>query len=255
MHKLAYNNKAMLITVTVLSILLVPSLADAWGPLTHVYLGYQVLDAGAALIPAGIYAILKKFRQDFLYGNLSADIIMGRRFQDLKENSHDWHVAWDLLDAAHTDRMKAFAYGYILHLCSDSVVHNVEKSRVPFSHSLLEIKSDSIIDKKYRRILRRLDKTMQKRNDRTLENALDSMFFSFKTNKRIFKSLLLLSRLPNYTPFSNFIDHRFPYDISLMDIYTYHEESIRRMIDLLANGKDSPVLNEHPMGRHIKKAS
>lgn len=245
----------MLILSFIFSILLIPSIADAWGPLTHIYLGYQVLDIGAALIPAGIYTILKKHRHDFLYGNVSADIILGRRFQSVETNSHNWDIAWKLLGAAKTDRQKAFAYGYLMHLCADSVVHNLEKHRLPFSHSLIELKSDSIIDKKYRRVMKRLDKAMQKENDFFLEKRLESMFFSFKTNRRIFKGFLVLSRLPNYSPVSNFIDNRFPYEITVSNIYSFQQESISRMFELLNNGKDSAALNQHPLGRYQRKAS
>ncbi len=245
----------MLILVVFLAILLVPSLADAWGPLTHVYLGYQIIDIGAALIPAGIYGILKKYKNDFLYGNLSADIILGRRYHSFEKNSHNWDIAWKLLDASKTDRQKAFAYGYLMHLCADTVVHNNEPSEIPFSHSLLEIKSDSIVDKKYRRTMRKLDKKMQRKNDVFLEKKLESLFFSFKTNRRLFKGLLLLSRVPNYSPVSNFIDSRFPYRITVGDIYNYQQESLSRMFELLINGKDAEVLREQPLGRYTRKAS
>ena len=245
----------MLILTFLLSILFIPSIADAWGPLTHVYLGYQILDLGAALIPAGIYTLLKTYRNDFLYGNVSADIILGRRFQPFEHNSHNWDKAWKLLDSSRTERQKAFAYGYLMHLCADTVVHNMSKSSVPFSHSLLEIKSDSIIDKKYRRVLKRLDKAMQRKNDRFLEKRLESVVFSFKTNRRIFKSILLLSRLPNYAPVSNFIDHRFPYEITVADIYNSQQESLKRMIELLSDGRDSEVLKSSPLGRYLKKVS
>jgi hypothetical protein len=245
----------MFVLVCILSFLLIPSIADAWGPLTHVYLGYQVLDVGAALIPAGLYSILKKYKNDFLYGNLCADIILGRRFQVFNKNSHNWDIAWKLLKSSKSDRQQAFAYGYLMHLCADTVVHNRESSRIPFSHSLIEIKSDSIIDKKYRRMLKRLDKVMQKKNDIFLEKKLESLIFSFKTNRRIFKGFLLLSRLPNYSPVSNFIDHRFPYEINVGDIYNFQQESLSRMFELLTNGKDSEVLKEEPLGRYHRKAS
>ncbi len=245
----------MMILVFLLSILFIPSVADAWAPLTHVYLGYQVLDFGAALIPAGIYTLLRKYRNDFLYGNLSADIILGRRFQGIEKNSHNWDIAWKLFGSAKTDRQQAFAYGYLMHLCADTVIHNMEKSSIPFSHSLIEIKADSIVDKKYRRILKRLDKAMQKKNDVFMERKLESLFFSFKTNKRIFKGMLVLSRLPNYTPVSNFIDHRFPYKITVGDIYNFRQESLDRMVELLNNGRDSEVLKDHPLGRYQRKAS
>ncbi len=245
----------MFVITCILSFLLIPSIADAWGPLTHVYLGYQILDIGAALVPAGVYSIIKKYKNDFLYGNLSADIILGRRFQVFDKNSHNWDIAWKLFGSSKTDRQKAFAYGYLMHLCADTVVHNLETFRIPFSHSLLEIKSDSILDKKYRRMLKRLDKVMQKKNDVFMEKKLESLFFSFKTNKRIFKGFLLLSRLPNYTPVSNFIDNRFPYEITIGDIYNFQQESLSRMFELLSNGIDSEVLKEEPLGRYHRKAS
>lgn len=238
-----------------LAVFLVPSIADAWGPLTHVYLGYQVLDIGAALIPAGIYSILKKYKNDFLYGNLCADMIFGRRFHSFEKNSHNWDIAWKLFNASKTERQKVFAYGYLLHLCADTVVHNLEPDGIPFSHSLLEIKSDSIVDKKFRRIMKRLDKVMQKKNDVFLEKKLESLIFSFKTNKRLFKSLLILSRLPNYAPVSHFIDNRFPYEITVGDIYNFQEQSLERMFELLNNGENSAVLHNHPLGRYHRKAS
>lgn len=245
----------MFIAVVFFAIVLIPSVADAWGPLTHVYLGFQLIDVGAALIPAGIYGILKKYTNDFLYGNLCADIILGRRFHSFEKNSHNWDIAWELLSASKTDRQRAFAYGYLSHLCADSVVHNLKPSKIPFSHSLLEIKSDSIVDKKYRRILKRLDKAMQKKNDVFLEKRLESLIFSFKTNKRVFKGLLLLSRLPNYRPLSKFIDNRFPYAITASDICDFQQQSLERMIELFNNGRDAQVLCGDPLGKYHKKAS
>jgi len=245
----------MLAAACLLSILFIPSVAHAWGPLTHIYLGYQVLEIGAALLPIGIYRIIKKYKNDFLYGNVSADIIFGRRFQGHDKSSHNWHIAWKLLEAAKTDRQKAFVYGYLSHLGADAVVHNIKKSRVPFGHSILEVKADSMLDKKYRRALKDLDKVMQKRHDTFLESMLESLMFSFKTNRRIFKGVLFLSRIPNYSPLSNFIDDRFPFEIPVVDIHNFREQSLSMMLELLTSGKDSEVTKKHPLGRHIKKAS
>ena len=100
-----------------------------------------------------------------------------------------------------------------------------------------------------------LDKAMQKKNDVFLEKRLESLIFSFKTNKRVFKGLLLLSRLPNYRPVSNFIDHRFPYAITVSDIYNFQQQSLERMVELFNNGRDAQVLDEHPMGKYHRQAS
>jgi hypothetical protein len=247
-----------MVFIVFLIVFFIPSIAHAWGPLTHISLGCQLLDLGPAIIPAGIYTILKKYRNDYLYGNLSADIILGRRFQGFETNSHSWSVAWKLMDATRTDRQKAFAYGYLMHLCADTVIHNIESNGVPFHHSLFEMRSDSLVDKQYRRKIKTLDKYMQKKHDLFLERMLESLIFSFKTNKRLFKGILLLSRVPNYTPVSAFIDNRFPYDISLEKIYKYRAESLEKMIALLKDGKESTVMETHPLGRYRrtgKKAS
>ncbi len=245
----------VLFLICFLSIFFIPSIAEAWGSLTHVYLGTQLLEIGAPLIPVGVYSILKKYKNDFLYGNLSADILMGRRFQSIEKNSHDWSIAWNMINTARSDRKKAFAYGYLMHLCADSVVHNLDTFKQPFSHSWIELKSDSIVDKKYRRIMKQLDKVMQKKNDLFMEKRLESQFFSFKTNKRIFKGILMLSKLPNYSPVSKFIDNRVPYDIRDVDINDFQRESLARMCALLTHGKDSEVLKEHPLGKYIRRAS
>jgi hypothetical protein len=246
----------MIVAILVASFLLmVPSFADAWGPLTHLYLGSELIEIAGSLIPAALYGLLKKYRKDFLYGNLSADIILGRRFQTVEKNSHNWDIAWDLIDSAETDRQRAFAYGYLMHLGADSVVHNIKPDGKPFSHSLLEVRSDCLIDGRYRRMLRGLDKYMQKRNDLLLEQRLDSLVFSFKTNKRIFRGFLFLSRLQNSRPVSNFLDNRLPYQVTMGDIYNFRQESLNCMIDLLCNGRESAILATDPMGRFQRKAS
>lgn len=242
----------MFILLCFFSILLIPCMAEAWGPLTHVYLGNQILEAGAAVVPASIYGLLKRFKGDFLYGNLSADIILGRRFQGLHKNSHSWDMGWRLFGLAKTDSQKAFAYGYLTHLSADTVVHNLHMPNLPFLHSILEIKSDSIVDKRYRKILKGLDKIMQNKNDVFLENILESVFFSFRTNRRIFKSFLILSRLPNYTPISNFIDKRLPHEIPVRVIYKFQQESLIKMFELLKDGKNSDVLKKSPLKKRYK---
>jgi len=239
----------MFILICLLSILLIPSIAHAWGPLTHLYLGHQIIELGAALVPAGIYTLLKRFGNDFLYGNLCADIILGRRFQSAEKSSHNWDIGWRLLESAKTNPQKSFAHGYLAHLSADTVIHNLKGKQLPFRHSILEVKADSIIHRDYRGVLRNLHANTL-RNDTLLEDILESVFFSFKTNRRIFKGFLLLSTLPNYRPLSRFIHKRLPNEIPVKDIYKFQQESLNRMFELLKNGKSSKVLREHPLGRH-----
>ena len=84
-----------------LCILLTPTMAFAWGPLTHVYLGNELLSLGA-LIPAGIFQIIRRYKKDFLYGTLMADLVVGKKYLPEHKNSHNWAFAFELLKSAET---------------------------------------------------------------------------------------------------------------------------------------------------------
>lgn len=232
----------------VVSFLLAPSFAFAWGPLTHVYLGNEIFSL-ASLLPAGVYALIRKYRHDFLYGNLMADIIIGKKFLPEDKNSHSWDVALSLLDSANTQQQKAFVYGYMSHLAADTVAHgSLTNTRKNFGHTLVELRADCIIDKKYWFQAVTIDRKVQMRNDSFLERSLESAFFSFKTNKRIFKSILLLSCF-NKERFGNFIQRNSldPASLTRKNIRKLQTESIDRMVDVLCNGREAEVINESPM--------
>lgn len=234
--------------------LLVPSLAFAWGPLTHIYLGSEIYYFGS-LLPAGIYALIRKYRNDFLYGNLMADIIVGKKYLPNERSSHSWDVALNLFETTKTHQQKAFVYGYMSHLAADTVAHEsftVGEKNV--GHTFLELKADSIVDKKYWFQAIAIDKKVQIRNDIFLESSLERVMFSFKTNKRILKSTILLAGL-HQERFSNFIDRNIiiPSAYKKENIKKLHEESLDRMVDLLQNGRDSKVLRQSPLGSQIYK--
>jgi hypothetical protein len=229
-------------------ILLTPSLAFAWGPLTHVYLGNEIFSL-SSLLPAGVYALIRKYRHDFLYGNLMADTIIGKKFLPEDKNSHSWDVALSLLDSAGTQQQKAFVYGYMSHLAADTVAHgSLTNTKKNFGHTLVELRADCIIDKKYWFQAITIDRKVQMRNDSFLERSLESAFFSFKTNKRIFKGVLLLSCF-NKERFGNFIQRNSldPTSLTRKNIRRLQTESIDRMVDVLCNGRESEVINESPM--------
>lgn len=233
----------------IISFLLMPSFAFAWGPLTHIYLGSEIYSIGS-LLPAGIYVLLRKYRHDFLYGNLMADIIIGKKYLPDEKSSHSWDIALNLFESARTQQQKAFVYGYMSHLAADTVAHaGFTRNRRNIGHTFVELKADSIINKKYWFQAIAIDRQVQIRNDMFLERSLDRVIFSFKTNKRIFKGIVLLSGL-NQERFSNFIDRNViaPSIPRKENIERLHEESIDRIIDLLQNGKRSEVLKKNPIG-------
>jgi len=232
----------------IISFLFIPSLAFAWGPLTHIYLGNEIFSL-SALLPAGVYGLIRKFRYDFLYGNLMADIIIGKKFLPVDKNPHSWDMALSLLDSAKTQQQKAFVYGYMSHLAADTVAHGrFTNTKRNLGHTLVELRADSMIDKKYWLQAVTIDRKVQVRNDVFLEGALDSSFFSFKTNKRIFKGMLLLSCF-NKERLGNFIQRNSldPTPLARKNILKLQTDSIDRMIDVLCNGKEAETINESPM--------
>ncbi len=231
-----------------LSILLVPSLSFAWGPLTHIYLGNELLSLGA-LLPAGIFEILRRHRKDFLYGALMADIIVGKKYLPEYKNSHSWDFAFNLMEATETNQQKAFVYGYLSHLAADTVAHNIYTAdRKNFTHTLLELKADCIIDKKHWAHAMDIDKKIQVRNDAFLENSIEKFIFSFRTNKRLLKGMVLLSVF-NREKVSDFIDRNLITSLpARKTIEKLHNESLDKIIDLFQNWDDSDVIKENPNG-------
>ncbi|MBF0506034.1 MAG: zinc dependent phospholipase C family protein [Nitrospirae bacterium] len=229
----------MLLLLFLIGFILVPSFAFAWGPLTHMYLANE-LYSYAPLIPAGIMAVIKRYKQDFLYGNLMADMILGKKYLPEDKSSHSWEVAFNLLDHADNGSEKAFVYGYLSHLAADTVAHGIlTDDTLDVEHTWIELKADSMIDKDYWLQSVTFSKTVQKRNDRFLEGSLDSVFFSFKTNKRIYKSMVFLSFL--------IVNRKRRRGINQRYICRLHDESVARMLDLIQNGKDSAVIDSSPL--------
>lgn len=225
----------------------IPSSVFAWGPLTHVYLGSEVFFMGAA-IPPSVYALLRKFRQDYLYGNIMADIIFAKKYLPREKNPHNWDVALELFEDCRTEPEKAFAYGYLSHLAADTVAHvSLTKGRKNLGHSFTELKAERMIDRHYLVLAMSIDQRVQKRGDYLLKRCLESPLFSFKTNKRILKGTVLLSALSN--PGLPEVIFSRNNDKVIQDL---HEKSLDRMIDVLQKGNASKVFKKDPMGGHLR---
>ena len=178
-----------------IAIILLPTPAMAWGPVTHVALGMQVL-ATVITDAHPLFAALEAFPEVFLYGSLAPDIVQGRRLQSrLRRHSHNWAVGLGLLDAATGIEDRAFAYGYLAHLGADVVAHNFFlparligrfDSRLS-GHIYYEARFDSIHDAAYRDLLLNLLDIDFRSVDTMLDRAVDSPLISFKSHRRIFE--------------------------------------------------------------------
>jgi hypothetical protein len=238
--------------LVIFSVLLIPSDAFAWGPLTHIYLGSEVLYFGA-LLPSTVFGLIRKYRQDFLYGNLMADTILAKRYLPAKKNSHSWSVAQGMLDSAETSYEKAFCLGYMSHLAADTVAHGTYTAgRRNLEHAYLEFKADSVIGSSYRLQAVAINRRVQARNDSFLEKSLDNVFLSFGANRKIFKGFVALSML-NKTGFGNQRRGKIIRKGEGADLGVLHRESLDRIVDVLNNGERSEVLKRNPMDNYKKR--
>ncbi len=224
-----------------------PSHAFAWGPLTHIYLGTEVFLTGASALPGSAYALIKKFRQDYLYGNIMADIIFAKKYLPKEKNPHNWDVGFELLEDARTEPEQAFGLGYLSHLAADTVSHSfLTNGKKNIGHTYLELRADGLIDRHYWVMAMSIDRKVQRRGDVLVERCLSSPLFSFKTNKRIFRGMVLFSGLSGAKP-----PRPTPVFISSLKsgrIEKLHEESLFRIVDVLEKGRDSKVLKKDPTG-------
>ncbi len=176
-------------------ILLMPEPALAWGPVTHVALGMQVL-ASVITPDYPLQAVLASLPEVFLYGSLAPDIVQGRRFQSrLRRHSHNWTVGLELLGAATSAQESAFAMGYLAHLAADVVAHNFylparfigQFESAVASHIYAEARFDSIQRPEFHDMLVNLVNVDFSELDAMLDRAIDSPLIPFKAHRRIFE--------------------------------------------------------------------
>ncbi|MDH4100953.1 MAG: zinc dependent phospholipase C family protein, partial [Nitrospirota bacterium] len=209
-----------------------------------------------AMLPGALYLLLKNHRADFLYGNVSADIIIGKQLVAFELHCHNWTVARQFLENAEDDRQRAFAYGYLAHLAADTVAHNhfipkyllIASKTKNFGHSFWEMRADALIDKRYRRIAEELGTDVKEYHDPLLERTLTRAIFSYKTNRRVFTSLLYLSKLRQWELMTSFFTSYSTTPLPKEEMERFHQESLERMAAILTDPYDSPIASLDPTG-------
>src|SRR5438552_3426595 len=82
-----------------------PSEAHAWGPVTHLVHGSQILGSLSTLAPA-LQEILRAHRLPYLYGCIAADIVQAKKYtRSLYTHCHCWPVGWQLVESARGARV------------------------------------------------------------------------------------------------------------------------------------------------------
>jgi len=236
-------------------ILLAPADAFAWGAGIHMQLGTAVLNNLSAIEPS-VAAIIAAFPNDFLYGCIAADITIGKRFTHYMLNCHRWRVGHSVLAAATTGPQKACAYGYLAHLAADTVAHSyyvpmkIMKTfpALTLKHAYWEMRMDAFVDREIWDSARKVAKEHYKANDVLLRRVIADTIFSFGTNKRIFNSILLVTRLEKWQQVIQTIHNNSRYVLEDKDRDEYLELAQEAVFEFLTYGEDSRYFHADPTG-------
>ena len=162
-----------------------------------------------------------------------------------------------MLKSAKTDPQKAFAYGYISHLAADTVAHNYyipEKFIQSFSsrvlkHTYWEMRFDALSDKSVWKLSSRMSKAVHQENDGLLKNILEGTPLSFRTNKTIFSSMLLIHRLNQWHNMMDMLSSSSKWGLSMEERKHYYNRSLTAIKDFLTHGPKAKCFRDDPTGR------
>jgi hypothetical protein len=228
----------------------------------HLQLGVAVLDNLAALSQE-LAALLAANPRDFLYGCISADITLGKKFTHSMLNCHRWRIGQKVLRAARTDSERACAYGYLCHLAADVIAHNYfvpykimrSFATVTMKHAYWEMRFETFVPKEVWETAQDVCRTDQRANDALLRGVLTNTIFSFGTNKRIFNSIMLLSRLERWQKVMQTLSDNSRYQLAETDRDEYFKLTQEAVFEFIQHPQDSELLMADPTGERALAAA
>lgn len=181
--------------------LVLPDTLLAWTPGTHVFLGQSILHL-ATHLPAEVGGLIRSFPYDFLYGTIAPDTSFAKKYAPIDRHCHAWHVGQEVRETATSDALRAFGYGYLAHLAADTIAHNyfvprqlmMTSSTRSFGHSYWESRAELPLGGDYARQATELIRMDHTPVHEHLDNIISPTLFSVKTNRRIFRGMVHLTR-------------------------------------------------------------
>ncbi len=235
-----------IILLTALLSLLLPETVHAWGGGTHLLIGLEVLSKLQQL-PPQLATLLGAYPNDFLYGCLAADIIVGKKYTHYLLHCHRWRIGRRLLQSAQDDSQLACAYGYLCHLAADVVAHNYyvpyktirSFSTIALRHTYWELRFESFVEPPIWARAREVCLVGRPHDDALLRRIMAPTLFSFGTSKRIFNSILLLSRLERWQLLIKTLSTRSQHQLRPEDRQEYLGCTMEVVMDILTHGEES----------------
>lgn len=183
-----------------------PTDAQAWGPLAHLSFSAQALANLGSVQPA-LRHVLQDFGNEFLYGSLAADIVVGKNMARYLYHCHNWRVGFNVFKHAKPGGEQSFALGFLSHLAADTVAHNYF---VPFKtvasyhkantrHAYWELRYDQRMDKGLSLVARTVTTRAMRTHDLYLRKMLGgASVLPFGVSRQLFRSLLATARIGRF---------------------------------------------------------
>lgn len=250
--------KAMFLVYAIVAFvlfMLLPADAFAWGPGMHMYLGMAAL-AKASLVAPVIRALMEKHPDEFLYGAVVPDIVVGKKYAGYMHHCHNWDIGRLILKEASTQKQRAAAYGYLTHLAADVVAHNYY---IPFkiiksystrmlSHTYWEMRFDIGVPEKVWKQIDKVNKYEMGEFDLLLERVLKRTIFSYRVNKRIFSSILIFQKMRGMRDSLKLYAKRSRWKVGEENRQHYVDLTMEAVFDFLARPDSAACLDVDPTG-------
>ncbi|MBI4127057.1 MAG: zinc dependent phospholipase C family protein [Deltaproteobacteria bacterium] len=244
-----------LIAIVIVSMILLPDAAYAWGPGMHIDMAMRILADPSGVLPA-ISKLITSFPADFIYGATSPDIIVGKKYAGYHYHCHNWRMGHLILAESKSDRQRAASYGYLMHLAMDVVAHNYyvpfkyvrHYSTRLFSHTYWEMRFDLGVPDRAWNYLGNISRHEIEEFDELLERVLRKTLFSFRTNKRIFNSILILQKMRGMREVLRFYASKSRWGIEDENRAQYIDLTWESARDFLANPETAQCLTADPAG-------
>jgi len=217
-----------------------PTVAHAWTPGTHVFLGEAVMRS-LAVLPVAVAELLRGFPYDFLYGSIAADTSIAKKYAPVGRHCHSWNVGMEIFDGARDEPLRAFALGYLAHLAADSIAHNyfvpkqlaITSSTSALGHSYWESRFETHLGSECARRARELILIDHARSDGLLDRVLSPTIFSTPTNRRIFRGMVIVADNESWQRIFQLMTEKSRWDLAEVEVGSYLARSYDFIMDLL----------------------
>lgn len=229
--------------------------ALAWGPATHIGLARTVIE-NLGLLPVGVAALIARHISSYIYGSIAADIVFAKRLSRVKQFCHHWSTGFRVLESAPDEASRAFAMGYLSHLAADTVAHGkyvprqiaMSRGSVNLGHLYWELRADAMEKAESWRLLDELRTHDHGHHHALLSQHITSTFLPYGLNRLVFDGINAMTARQTFRRTMDQVGRYSRWPLSSALLQAYRDESVDRILAVLATGESSSILREDPNG-------